>query len=495
MLDTFPALEPSTCAWTGQSRTFSLHLGSDVLARLGIESSLAFEKVPGRGLEIGGILLGRTESDENSTTFWVDGFLAVESEHRLGPSYLLSESDLARLKHGLGNCGRECVGIYRSQTRTRQLALDGADVSVFGQCFRGSDALFLMLAPALRKAALFSRSDGDLKCVREFALPAGGTAWRSTRITLPRDHAVSNRLPGRASAEAQPSRGLALRAPAAEIPAKWWSGKQRSWLAIAAAAILLAGAAAAGLIGFLARRAAPSGPAANVVELKIQTAGSALFLRWDPNSLPLRRAARVVLHVRDGDYQSDRELPFSEVRAGRTMYEPKSEEVLFRLEAYSAAPSASGSVRVISPPRRAAAGVAATPNLSRPAALPVPPKGAVQVQKAGDPAKGWLGMSLRPVGHDVALAFHLPQTYGFLVTRVEAGSPAGRSGVEPGDILLAVDAQRIADLQDLRIKSRQIPKRRSATLAIFRDGEIRQVEVNLGATPGAVPNVAAAVRP
>ncbi len=267
-----------------------------------------------------------------------------------------------------------------------------------------------------------------------------------------------------------------------------------------AMAILLAGAAAGGILNFLASRAARKEPVANVVDLKVQTAGSALFLRWDPNSPPLRRASRVVLHVRDGDYQSDRELPFSEVRAGRTMYEPRSEEVFFRLEAYSTAPNASGSVRVISPPRQS---TAATPNLNRTATVPVappasrvPPKAIEQVPKIGDPAKGWLGMSLRPVGHDVALAFHLPQTYGFLVTRVEAGSPAASSGVESGDILLAVDAQRIADVQDLRIKSSQVSDRRSATLAIFRDGGIRQIEVNIGAMPGKVPpNVGAAVRP
>src|ERR1700675_3272061 len=113
MLDTtLPAFGRPICAWTGASRTFSLHLCSDVIARLGIECSMAFENVPRRGLEIGGILLGRTETEENSTTFWVDGFLAVEPEHRLGLSYLLCESDLARLKDGLGRCGRGCVGIY-----------------------------------------------------------------------------------------------------------------------------------------------------------------------------------------------------------------------------------------------------------------------------------------------------------------------------------------------------------------------------------------------
>lgn len=81
-----------------------------------------------------------------------------------------------------------------------------------------------------------------------------------------------------------------------------------------------------------------------------------------------------------------------------------------------------------------------------------------------------------------------------LLSRFIFRKSTGFCGVESGDILLAVDAQRIADLQDLRIKSRRIPEGR-ATLAIFRDGEIRQIEVTIGAMPGMAPKVAAAIRP
>src|ERR1700733_7187294 len=124
MLETTPlASGQPVCAWSDASRTFALHLSPDVLRRLAIECSTEFERVPRRGLEIGGLLLGRTTTEGNKTTFWVDGFRVVESEHRWGPSYLLSESDFARFQDEFGGCGGGCVGTYRSQTRAKQLTL------------------------------------------------------------------------------------------------------------------------------------------------------------------------------------------------------------------------------------------------------------------------------------------------------------------------------------------------------------------------------------
>jgi serine protease Do len=103
-----------------------------------------------------------------------------------------------------------------------------------------------------------------------------------------------------------------------------------------------------------------------------------------------------------------------------------------------------------------------------------------QIPKDGSATSAWLGMSLRNVTRDVALAFHLPQPSGLLVTKVDPWSTAGTGGLESGDILVALDGQRIADAQELQLKIREIPQGKMATLGVFRDGEIRQVEVNVG---------------
>jgi serine protease Do len=103
-------------------------------------------------------------------------------------------------------------------------------------------------------------------------------------------------------------------------------------------------------------------------------------------------------------------------------------------------------------------------------------------------------MSLRPVTRDVALAFHLPQTYGFLITRVDAGRSAGTSGLESGDILIALNGQRIADTPELKLKIREMAHGTTATVAVFRNGEIHQIEVNFGRAGSAAQSAAVGVR-
>ena len=487
---------------------------------------MAFEKVPRRGLEIGGILLGRTKTEENTTSFWVDGFLAVDSEHRLGPSYLLSESDLGHLQHQLDMCRGGCVGIYRSQTRGRQLALDESDVELCGQCFQASHALFLMLAPSLSRAAFFSRADGELECIGEFALPtvktlpdnSSGLKHQRPHIA-PQKRALTSRavphdpptqqggLHDRKAPEIQkqPSWVGTIPGPPAEIPAQSRLWKWRGRYAAALITILFSLAGAGEFMRFFATRAGRDLSAPKLVDLKIQPVGSTLRLFWDPGSVALRGAIRVVLHVRDGDYQSDRDLAISEVRSGSIAYEPRSEDVFFRLDVYSGAPTATGSVRMISAPRNAEVrALKASPN--RPEtnvlAAPTPVNGSTprqvsrvqQIPNTGDVSERWLGMSLRPVTRDVALAFHLPQTYGFLITRVDAGRSAGTSGLESGDILIALNGQRIADTPELKLKIREMAHGTTATVAVFRNGEIHQIEVNFGRAGSAAQSAAVGVR-
>jgi S1-C subfamily serine protease len=165
------------------------------------------------------------------------------------------------------------------------------------------------------------------------------------------------------------------------------------------------------------------------------------------------------------------------------------------MDAYPAAPTATGSVQVINSPAHLASHPAPAIREipAQQQAVRVPPRNIESIPKD---ANTWLGMSLRPITRDLAQASHLPQTYGLLVARVDARSPAAISGLESGDILLALDAQRIADIQDLEAKVREKSHGGSATLAVFRNGAIRQIEVNVRTTPrGAAQSAAVAVQP
>src|SRR6185437_6693845 len=153
--------------WTASDRKLCIHFSLDVVSRLGLEALEAYKSVPRRGLEIGGLLLGRIETQDDRATIYIDDFDPVESEHRSGPSYLLSENDLERLQTEVSS-HPDSIGIYRTQTRSEELSLQTLYTQLFEQYFSGPDRVFLLIRPADSTAEVFVRQDGRLAAVHEF---------------------------------------------------------------------------------------------------------------------------------------------------------------------------------------------------------------------------------------------------------------------------------------------------------------------------------------
>jgi Do/DeqQ family serine protease len=68
----------------------------------------------------------------------------------------------------------------------------------------------------------------------------------------------------------------------------------------------------------------------------------------------------------------------------------------------------------------------------------------------GEVRRGLLGVAVQDLTHDLAQAFDLPQTQGAVVTGVQPDSPAARAGVEPGDVILAVNDRKVRNSMDVR---------------------------------------------
>ena len=415
------------CSWSQASRNFAIHIPPEVIGLLATESLIAFKRVPRRGLEIGGILLGRTEVGEDTTTFWIEGFQPIESEHRSGPSYVLSDADFPRLQAALANNGTATLGIYRSQTRSEQLAVQHHDIDLFARCFDSCDALFLMLAPMPGKAAFFYRADGEIRCVHEFALvsslsamtprpgrtssqvkllrqPSSGTQaapsngvghmdFPGQEIALNGSVQHSDQPPpgavvktqGNLPEEATTSRGFPAhrvwRTATGHGPGKilvqWFghrsTGEKGLWALAAIAGFILT----VGVLSYSLRRpSAPDPVAPQYLQLSVDRAGTSLRLHWDPNSSAIRGAARAILHIQDGGQESYRNLAPSEFKTGSIAYEPKSAEVTFRLDLYSGEPHTIGLVQVMFPqspvPQTVAADTNLPPRLKPAAIAPVP---------------------------------------------------------------------------------------------------------------------------
>ena len=478
------------CAWSESERKFAIHVPPDVIRRLGAECWIGFKRVPRRGLEIGGILLGRTETGDDITTFWIDGFEQVESEHRSGPSYVLSESDFSHLQEAIKKNKSASLGIFRSQTRSEQLTLQEPDVNLFGRCFETSSAVFLMLGPVPGIAAFFAQADGSLKCIHQFALPSSRMstmAGKTAPVSQPEQPRVL------ALTEAQPcdppvehdekptEKPAILVVPKAAV-SKTVVNKASWMVAAIVAALVLAASASMTLKAPKPLLAAPDRKPPEYLHLTVERAGSALRLLWDQNSSTVHAAARAVLHIEDGNAQTDRDLGPPQLSAGSITYEPKSPDVTFRMDVYSTQPNASGLVQVMNLPaqavipRSAPVGPERKPAAPPAAATPAPAQAPiVQAPIAQVPAQTAKVVNPVPPPASIAPASPIPPPAPSLVERAEAATVVRPSVAQPStsqhDPSIAMVAEPVSDSRLVRVIGkvpllRRLRKQEQTTAAV-----------------------------
>lgn len=68
----------------------------------------------------------------------------------------------------------------------------------------------------------------------------------------------------------------------------------------------------------------------------------------------------------------------------------------------------------------------------------------------GEIVRPWFGATGQAVSSDIAESLGFDRPGGVLVDNVFPGSPADRGGLEPGDVILAIDGEEIFDTQGLR---------------------------------------------
>ena len=85
---------------------------------------------------------------------------------------------------------------------------------------------------------------------------------------------------------------------------------------------------------------------------------------------------------------------------------------------------------------------------------------------------------VRPLHRRVQRYFELKTTSGVEVMSVEENGPAARSGLLVGDVIIGLDGQEVATVDDIhRLLTRQ-PENRQFTLTILRGTERRDVQVS-----------------
>ncbi|HEY4375376.1 MAG TPA: DegQ family serine endoprotease [Burkholderiales bacterium] len=98
----------------------------------------------------------------------------------------------------------------------------------------------------------------------------------------------------------------------------------------------------------------------------------------------------------------------------------------------------------------------------------------------GKVVRGRIGVSVQDINQALADSFGLKGMSGALVSSVEPGSPADKAGLQPGDVITAVNGDRIDGSGDLSAHIADIRPGSSAKLDLVRKGTTKTVEAKVG---------------
>lgn len=115
-----------------------------------------------------------------------------------------------------------------------------------------------------------------------------------------------------------------------------------------------------------------------------------------------------------------------------------------------------------------------------------------QLKTAGSVERGWIGVRIQPASAEIRQSLGLNTPGGVIVSEVEENSPAGKAGVEVGDLILNFDNQEIDDTKNLsRIVAETAPGKKTF-LTIWRNKSSKRLSLTverLKDTPALPPPV------
>ena len=99
-----------------------------------------------------------------------------------------------------------------------------------------------------------------------------------------------------------------------------------------------------------------------------------------------------------------------------------------------------------------------------------------EIIEHGRPRRGWLGVEAQSITPQIARALELKNTTGVVVVGVVRGGPAHNAGLQPGDVLIAIDGKKIIEAREalLIISSRKPGSR--IKMEILREGKSIMLE-------------------
>ncbi len=106
-----------------------------------------------------------------------------------------------------------------------------------------------------------------------------------------------------------------------------------------------------------------------------------------------------------------------------------------------------------------------------------------ELMTSGKVVRGWLGVYIQDVNEDLAANFGYDGDKGVLIADIMEDSPAEKSDVKIGDIIIGVDGKKVDNVYELRRVIASSKPGSTVNLKLVRKGETKTVKFTIGEMP------------
>jgi len=106
-----------------------------------------------------------------------------------------------------------------------------------------------------------------------------------------------------------------------------------------------------------------------------------------------------------------------------------------------------------------------------------------QLREDGNVTRGWLGVQIQDVDRELAESFNLNRPEGALVARVIPDSPAAKSDLQPGDVILEFNEESVDSAAALPPLVGAVEPGEHASVLVLRDGDRQTIDVTIDPLP------------
>ncbi len=111
-----------------------------------------------------------------------------------------------------------------------------------------------------------------------------------------------------------------------------------------------------------------------------------------------------------------------------------------------------------------------------------------QIITHGRPLRGWLGIEAQVLTPELLEAFGLKKgSEGLVITTLYRNGPAHKAGVEPGDVLVAIDGKKTGDAREVLLAISSHKPGERIKLELMREGKPLTIEAIAGERPATQP--------